>query len=216
MALSKDQVMNLYRKRADNYDISANLYYLIGFRESKYRKLAVRELMLKSGDTVVEIGCGTGLNFRYIIDAVGPEGKLIGVDLTDKMLAGAKARVSKNGWANVELVQKDASTYRFPDSVSGIISTFAITLIPEYKEIIRRGADALAPQGRMVIADLCLPDRWPMWMARLMVWVTKPFGTSLDIARRQPWKAIETYLAQTTFRKIYGGFAYISSGMKSP
>jgi len=63
MALNKYQIIQLYRKRAANYDWSANLYYLIGFREFKYRKMAIQQLQLQVGDTVVEIGCGTGLNF---------------------------------------------------------------------------------------------------------------------------------------------------------
>ena len=56
MALTKDQLKHLYRKRAANYDFSANLYYLIGFREESYRKSAVSALGLERGDTVVEIG----------------------------------------------------------------------------------------------------------------------------------------------------------------
>jgi len=63
MALTKKELIDLYRLRSRNYDITANLYYLIGFREQAYRKKAVRTLDLKPGDTVVEIGCGTGLNF---------------------------------------------------------------------------------------------------------------------------------------------------------
>lgn len=64
MALNKDQIKELYVRRARNYNFTANLYYLIGFREYYYRKQAVKELNLKPGDTVVEIGCGTGLNFE--------------------------------------------------------------------------------------------------------------------------------------------------------
>ena len=60
MALDKISVARLYQKRAENYDISANLYYLIGIREFAYRKMAVDALKLGRGDTVVEIGCGTG------------------------------------------------------------------------------------------------------------------------------------------------------------
>lgn len=214
MVLNKDQIIQLYRKRAANYDRSANLYYLIGFREFKYRKLAAQKLQLKSGDTVVEIGCGTGLNFPLLVRAVGPEGKVIGVDLTDKMLAIARQRVAKNNWANVELVQIDATQYSFPDNINGIISTFAITLIPEFEEIIGRGAKALAPKGRMVIADLRKPDRWPLPIVKIMTWLTRPFGTSLEIALRKPWEAMEKYLANTAITKLYGGFAYISWGEK--
>ena len=61
--LSKAAIAELYRKRARNYDFTANLYYLIGFREYAYRRMAVEALGLKRADTVVDIGCGTGLNF---------------------------------------------------------------------------------------------------------------------------------------------------------
>lgn len=214
MALNKNQIIHLYRKRAANYDWSANLYYLIGLREFKYRELAAQQLRLKPGDTVVEIACGTGLNFPFLVKAVGPEGKVIGVDLTDKMLAQAKTRVTKNKWTNVELVHMDASMYSFPDKVNGIISTFAITLIPEYEEIIRRGAEALGPEGRMVIVDLRKPDRWPLWIVKLMVWITRPFGTSLDIAERKPWLAMENNFGNTRHLKKFGGFVFITTGQK--
>jgi demethylmenaquinone methyltransferase/2-methoxy-6-polyprenyl-1,4-benzoquinol methylase len=214
MALSKNQIIDLYQKRANNYNWSANLYYLIGFREYKYRKLAVRQLQLKPGDTVLEIGCGTGLNLSLLIGAVGPTGRVIGVDLTDKMLAQAQARVAKNNWTNVELVHMDASKYPFPDKVNGIISTFAITLIPEYEEIIRRGAAALGSDGRMVIVDLRKPDRWPLWIVNLMVWITRPFGTSLDIAERKPWLAMEKIFENTSHAIRFGGFVFITTGRK--
>ncbi len=93
MGLSAHAIVDIYRKRAKHYDVSANLYYLIGFREYAYRRKAVAALKLQPGDTVVEIGCGTGLNFPLLQQAVGPEGRLIGVDLTDSMLEQARQRV---------------------------------------------------------------------------------------------------------------------------
>jgi len=131
MILGKEEILQLYRKRAKNYDISANLYYLLGIREQAYRKKAVKALNLHSGDTVVEIGCGTGLNFPLLQREVGSTGRIIGVDLTDHMLDQARKRVARKGWSNVELVQVDAAKYQFLQNASGIISTFAITLIPE-------------------------------------------------------------------------------------
>lgn len=97
MQNNKVEVMNLYRKRARRYNFTANLYYLAGFREWAYRQRAVEALNLQQGDTVVEIGCGTGLNFSLLHQAVGPTGRVIGVDLTDAMLAQARQRVAENG-----------------------------------------------------------------------------------------------------------------------
>jgi demethylmenaquinone methyltransferase/2-methoxy-6-polyprenyl-1,4-benzoquinol methylase len=102
---------------------------------------------------LLEIGCGTGLNFSRLIDCVGPEGKLIVVDLTPEMLREAANRVRRNSWSNVDLVQHDAATYLFPDRVDGILSTFALTLIPEYDQVVRNGVAALGPRRRFVILD---------------------------------------------------------------
>jgi demethylmenaquinone methyltransferase/2-methoxy-6-polyprenyl-1,4-benzoquinol methylase len=214
--LSKEELINLYRKRAKNYDITAKSYYLFGFREQSYRKRAIRSLNLRRGDTVVEICCGTGLNFSLLQSEVGPSGKIIGVDLTDSMLGQAKKRVKQEGWTNVELIQMDAAKYQFPQNVNGIISTFAITFIPEYDRIIKNGAEALSPSGRFVILDLMKPDKWPIWLLHIGVWATKPFGISLDLMVRHPWESINRYLANPMFTELYWGLAYISVGEAQP
>jgi demethylmenaquinone methyltransferase/2-methoxy-6-polyprenyl-1,4-benzoquinol methylase len=72
----------LYRKRAKRYDQTTLLYYIAGFRHWGYRKRAIQSLALNQGDTVVEPGCGTGLNFSLLQDRVGTRGRIIGVDLT--------------------------------------------------------------------------------------------------------------------------------------
>lgn len=103
MTLSKRETRDLYRKRAKRYDLSVQIYPFLGFRIDHYRRETVSELRLRPGDTIIELGCGTGLNFPYLERAVGSEGKIIGVDLTDSMLAVAKDRVESEGWGNVTL-----------------------------------------------------------------------------------------------------------------
>lgn len=214
MALSKPALQELYARRARRYDFSANLYYLIGFREAAYRKRAVAALQLTPGDTVVEIGCGTGLNFRYLHKAIGSRGRLIGVDQSEAMLQKARNRVNQANWPNVELVQQDAATYRFPEDVGGTISTFALTLVPEYEQVVAHAADALQPGKRLVVLDLKLPDRLPAPAIRAAVALTKPFGVTLDLAERKPWEAMEQYLCEVSITDLYGGFAYIAVGSR--
>jgi demethylmenaquinone methyltransferase/2-methoxy-6-polyprenyl-1,4-benzoquinol methylase len=214
MALNKERIAKLYKKRAKNYDISANLYYLIGVREYAYREMAVKALNLKQGDTVVEIGCGTGLNFRLLRDQVGPKGKVIGVDLTAEMLSAAKKRAEHHNWKNIELVQCDAGTYNFPEGTDGIISTFAITLIFQYDKIIKDGAAALSHGKRLVVLDFKMPDNWPMWRIKLFVIITQPFGVTLDLADRHPWETIDQCLDLVEFETKYFGGIYIVAGEK--
>lgn len=214
MALAKQQIQDLYRKRAGNYDVSANLYYLIGFREAKYRKLAVAALNLRTGDTIVELGCGTGLNFGYLLDAVGSNGRVIGVDLTDAMLQQARQRVAKNGWRNVSLIQSDATEYVLPPGVNGVLSTFALTLVPEFERVTKQVAQALAPAGRFVVLDFKQPKQWPLWIIKLGVWITCPFGVSLDLAQRKPWETMRRVFSDLKMQECYGGFVYIATGVK--
>ncbi len=212
---SKQDLIKLYRKRAGNYDITANLYYLLGFREWAYRKMAVNALYIGLGNTVVEIGCGTGLNFPLLQRLVGPEGKVIGVDLTDYMLTQAKKRIDENNRSNVELVECDAANYKFPDSLDGIISTFAITLIPEYDQIIKNGSEALAPGKRFVILDFKMPSNWLSFLAPLAVFIMSPFGVSIEMANRKPWESINKYFENSSMTELFGGFSYIVTGIKA-
>lgn len=187
VALDKTQLQSVYNKRAGRYNFSANLYYAVGFREYAYRKMAVQALALKRGNTVVEVSCGTGLNFPILRSAVGAEGRIIGVDLTEMMLKKAQQRVDRNGWKNVQLIRADAAHYVFPRGIQGILSSFAITLIPEFDEIIKAGAEALSPGGRWVVLDFKLPSNALAFLVPLAVSIMKPFGVTLDLANRHPW-----------------------------
>lgn len=211
MALSKEVMAGLYRRRAGWYDLSANSYYLIGIRESAYRRRAVQALQLNPGDTVVEIGCGTGLNFELLQQRIGPRGQLVGVDLTPEMLAKAEERVARQGWSNVRLIQSDAEAFEFPRPLGGVISTFALTLVPEYDRVIEKAASALSQGKRMVILDFKLPN-WPAWLIHLFVVLTRPFGVTLDLGGRHLWKAVDRHLHTVLFEERYFGSIYICAG----
>src|SRR6266516_3077142 len=158
MALNRQEVRDLYVKRAKYYDLGLKLYKLFGFRLDRYRQLAVESLSLHSGDTVIDLACGTGLNFKYLQRAVGEKGRIVGADLTDAMLDRARQRVVMNRWHNVDLIQADLAEYSFPIGVAGILSSYAITLVPEFDRVIQRGAAALHPGGRLAILDFKKPE----------------------------------------------------------
>ncbi len=209
------ELLGIYRKRAKRYDSSVRLYNLLGFRTERYRQLAVDALALSPGDTVVEIGCGTGANLALIQDKIGPTGTLIGVDLTDAMLTMARRRVREQGWDNVELVQSDATSFEFPKGIRGVLSTLALTHCPDYDVVIERGAKALAPGGRWVVLDLKLPTGWPQWMREVGLAVMRPFGVTLGAARRHPWESIERHLPHTRVSELYFGLAYLAVGTQA-
>jgi len=214
MALTKDETRDLYRRRAKRYDRSVKIYRLLGFALERYRQDTISALALRAGDVVVELGCGTGLNFGHVQKAIGQEGKIIGVDLTDAMLDGARDRVAREGWTNVELVQADLAEWQFPPGVSGVYSTLALTLVPEYDTIIERACRALSPEGRLAVLDMKEPSGWPAWLIRFAAWLNKPFGVSLDLTERHPWESIGRRLTETHYREYYFGALYLCAGKK--
>jgi len=212
--LTKGEIAAVYRKRARNYDFTVQLYNIWGFWIESYRALAIHSLPLKPGDTVVDIACGTGANFPILQEKIGQNGKIIGVDFTDAMLARARERVENAQWRNVELVQSDVASYQFPARVNGVISTFAILYVPEFDEVIRKGSEALVPGGRLVVLDFKLPNGWISRLAPLAIFDTRPWGLSKEMASRHPWESIAKYLKPMPVAERYGGFVFIAAGEK--
>ncbi len=217
---SENQVIETYRKRAARYDISAKLYYLIGYRDSAYRKRAIRVLELQAGHTVVDIGCGTGQNFSLLQQAVGPSGKIIGVDLTDAMLAEAQKRVESAAWSNVELIQSDAAEYEFPDEVGGILSTFALSFSPRCDEVIHNGSEALSPGRRWAVLDMKMPsNHLSSKIVSLAMPFLRPFAITEKVIERRPWEAIQKAMSRdleyTSVTEWYVGTTYLASGVRT-
>lgn len=206
------EIRDRYQRIARHYDRSLILLRLCGFRERHYRRQAVAALRLRPGDMVIDLGCGTGRNFPMLRAAVGPEGRVIGVDLTEAMLGEARQRVRANGWDNIELVEADAASYHFPSRTNGILSTFAVTLATGYDSILRRAAGALVPCGRLAVMDLKLPERWPHWLVRLAAWANRPYGVTVELGIRHPWESIRRYTSEVLFREFYFGALYLSVG----
>jgi ubiquinone/menaquinone biosynthesis C-methylase UbiE len=91
----REEARETYQKGARFYDSMVWLYYAAGMHISLWRRKVVEALALRPGDTVVEIGCGTGLNFALLEQAIGSEGRIIGVDISEAMLERAKVRVAQ-------------------------------------------------------------------------------------------------------------------------
>jgi ubiquinone/menaquinone biosynthesis C-methylase UbiE len=203
-----ERLIETYRKKAKHYNVTSRLYPMPGYPQQTQRRLAVQALGLRPGDTVVDVACGTGQNFPLLEHAIGPEGRVVGVDLTDAMLAQAQERIEENGWSNVGLVQADAAAFDFPAGVDAILSTYALTQVPGCGDVIAHGAAALAPGGRWAVLDLKLPDHAPRRLARL--------GISAEWIARRPWEtiraAMEDELVDVSWNELFFGTAFLASG----
>ena len=122
-------------------------------KEKVFRARAVEKINLKKGDTVLDLACGTGRNFRELIKAVGPEGQVIGFDFSASMLEGARRLVDMNGWQNVKLVQGDATELVLPEKIDGAISTLGMSAITESGKAIQRVYNQLKAGTALVVCD---------------------------------------------------------------
>ena len=217
---TREHLIKTYRKKAKHYDITSRLYPAPGYPQRAQRLQAVRALGLGAGDSVVDIACGTGLNFQLIEEAIGPEGRIVGVDLTDAMLARAQDRIEKNGWSNVSLVQTDAVDFEFPAEVDAILSTYAMSQVPECAKVIARGAAALSEGGRWVVLDVKVPDNTPGWLAQLGTATVRPFAAIDEWIMRRPWEAtraaMQEELADLSWTELLFGSAFLAAGSRDP
>ncbi|MGH2885309.1 MAG: class I SAM-dependent methyltransferase, partial [Solirubrobacteraceae bacterium] len=150
--------------------------------------------------------------------AIGPGGRIVGVDLTDAMLARAQDRIETNGWSNISLVQSDAADFDFPAAVDAILSTYALSQVPECGDVIAHGAAALSRDGRWVVLDLKVPDNGPRWLAQLGVALVRPFGSIHKWAVRRPWEtiraAMQDELADLSWSELFFGTSFLAAGSR--
>lgn len=142
-----------YNKLAPFYTIFEYVFLL----PPGIRAKTVRTIDLSPGDTVLEVGCGTGRNLRHLIDAVGPEGKVFGADISEGMLAEARRLCERNNWRGVTLLQGDAITLSLSEKVDGALFSLSYATMIERRDILRHAWDQLKPGGRLVIMDARIP-----------------------------------------------------------
>jgi demethylmenaquinone methyltransferase/2-methoxy-6-polyprenyl-1,4-benzoquinol methylase len=212
---SQQNVQALYQSGAKFYDFTTILYRMIGLRMKAYRLLAIKKLSLNKGDCVIELGCGTGLNFSFLMEKIGKEGRLIGVDLTPGMLDIAKERAERAGWKNIELIQSDIAVYEFPENVNGVLATGLFGYIAEYDRVIKAASKSLLPGGHLVILDGKQPERLPSWLFKIVLRLGRPFGFTPEYFKVRPWESVERYFQKTSIEQKYGGMIYILSAVSS-
>ncbi len=203
-------VRRLYDRLAPIYDLASRPYSWIGTRRLSER--AIAELRLRRGDTVVDLGTGTGRNLPALAAAVGPRGRAVGVDLSPAMLERARRRVGD--LPQVELVEADMTRFQLPDGTDAVLATYALEMVREYDALVARLARECRPGARLVLNGLRSPERWPTWAVRLGSILSRPFGVTRAYRDHRPWEAVARHLVDTTYDEGAGGAVYLAAGTR--
>lgn len=189
------------------YDRVARLY---GTLEPLYlifppaRRKAVTALNLEAGDTVLEIGAGTGRNLPYLVDAVGPTGTVIAVDASDGMLAEARKLVEHHGWANVQLLRQDAARLQLDGDVDAVLFSLSYSVIPEPGPALARAWKLLRPTARLVVMDMGLTNPRHRRALGLIARLLEKLAPGDPYSR--PWDDLTRYGPVATERFLLGLF----------
>ena len=139
-------VKDRYRRFAADYDNA------MGYLEP-VRAASFEHLDLKPGESVLDLGCGTGISFERLHRDVGPQGCIIGLEFSPEMLELARRRVELSGWSNVTLIEGDANTVDIPGPLDAALAFFVPEILNS-PPAVRRALDSLSPGGRLVASGV--------------------------------------------------------------
>ncbi|WP_256684673.1 class I SAM-dependent methyltransferase [Halococcus qingdaonensis] len=182
------EAQSFYGRWARLYDTIATFPGIGSWRER-----AVESLELSPGDTVVEMGCGTGANLPYLREAVGPSGTVVGVDFTRGMLDRARRHVAAAGWTNVHLVRGDATAPPI-ERADAVLASFVVGMLADPAAVVEDWLALVRSGGRVALLDATRSTRTsakPLDAAfRFFVAASAPPTRQLRYAT-PPWKPLD-------------------------
>jgi len=177
MDLTSDRIREIYTGSVvDRYDSFMSHLF------KNFKKKAFSESSLKPGDRVLVFCCGTGLDFPYILNKIGKEGEIIGVDFSKDMLAMAERKIRKYSWDNIELIHEDVTHFR--ERLSNIadagVCTLGLSIIPDFKNAYQNLLSNVRPGGEIIMGDMQLASGWQARLNPLTIYMSKRFGGSYE------------------------------------
>jgi len=196
--------INHYDKLAEHYD--RHTRRIDGIRQS-----TISRLNLKPGDVVMDVACGTGVSFNQLIELIGPEGKLIGIEQSPGMISQAKKRVSLNQWKNVELISTPMEAAEITDKVDAVLLNYAQDVMRS-KLAMKKIFQSAQNGTRFAISGLKF---FPWWLAPFNLYLmfrSRNYVTTFE-GLSAPWSLVQSYIPNLCVSSTLLGRGYIADGV---
>jgi demethylmenaquinone methyltransferase/2-methoxy-6-polyprenyl-1,4-benzoquinol methylase len=200
-----DESREQYQALASRYD--RKLQIRLGERT---RRQAFEEFDLRAGDTVLDVGCGTGLSFPLIEKAIGPSGKLIGIEPSPEMLRVAQERVAASGWKNVTLIPASAEDAETSEPADALVIFRVHELLrstPALEHLLRLAK----PGARLFVVGV----KWAPWWAlpvNLVIWRQTKSVTTTHEGFHRPWDLLADLVPNLEVHSVDLGAQFIARG----
>lgn len=185
------------------------------------RALGIDALAPTAGQQVLDIGCGTGLNFPLLQERIGAAGTIVGIDRSAGMLRQARRRAEARGWQNVILIQADmvlldprSTAARIQASGGSAVSdaalaTYSLSLMGDWQQAWTNTTGLLATHARVGVVDMQDPEGWARWLTPLARLACALGGSDITAA---PWRAVEERCVDVVRASARGGHLQIRAG----
>jgi demethylmenaquinone methyltransferase/2-methoxy-6-polyprenyl-1,4-benzoquinol methylase len=192
-----------YAEHAGNYDHDTSVH-------DGWRRSLVDALPLRPGDTVLDVGCGTGLCFPQLLDRIGPSGVIIGLDPAPEMLALARAKVDVHGWTGVHLIEASAEEADVPGLADAALFSAVHDVLQSPTAL-----DNVFRHLRPGAAVAAMGGKWPPpWQLPLSLYVRSLHASYIrDFdGFDQPWRLLERRLDRFRVTEVALGSGYLVTG----
>jgi ubiquinone/menaquinone biosynthesis C-methylase UbiE len=177
------------------------------------RQRATQLLCLSPGDRVLDVGCGWGGSFPYLVKAVGPTGEIIGVEISPEIALNARNRIRINDWSNVRVLQEPAESAELIGEFDGLL-LFAAQDVLTSPRALANLFSHLKVGARVVVFSAKLTNRasgapFNSLLRTMFSRLSFASSTPIDYA---PWRLLREYVQDFSVNEYMLGLVFLAWG----